>query len=291
MPAVAAAFSGGVMLWPAAGIWLTPRMVLALGVSAVLAAVLSAPRSVPRGDVLARIGVTVPAPAAVAAVSAERSRPRGSLPCAAALAIVGVVAIGCGWGGLHDARLDGQLLGSLAPDRVSIEGSLRTDPSPGSYGWSAVVDASRVGTDRGAWALRESLWVSGEGNVPRAVRGDRVLLEGTLRVPDDPGFAEALRRRGIVAELALDSFVRSGGASNPFLRATQVFRAFVDVRSVGCSRRRRPGCCSAWRWGTTRSSTRGSLATSMRRDSGIYSWSPGGTSRWCSARCSGSRCC
>jgi competence protein ComEC len=148
-----------------------------------------------------------------------------------ALGILGVVALGCGWGGVQDARLDGELLGRLAPERVTIEGSLRTDPSLGGYGWSATVDVTRGGSAGGAWTLRESVWVSGEGDVPRAVRGDRVLLEGTLRVPDDPGFAEALHRKGMVAELTLDSFERTGGATNPFLRATQVFRAFVG-RSI-----------------------------------------------------------
>jgi competence protein ComEC len=231
MPAAAAAFWAGLAVWPVARPWLAPWMALMLGLSAFVAAVLAAPRRTLGEDALTRAGLAPPRAAAIRAVSASRREGRRNPRTSAALGVVGILALGCGWGGLHDARLDGQLLGRLAPERVTIEGSLRTDPSLGGYGWSVTVDATRVQSAAGAWTLRESVWVSGEGPVPRTVRGDRVLLEGTLRVPDDAGFAESLRHRGIVAELALDSFARTGGATNPFLRATQVFRSFVG-RSI-----------------------------------------------------------
>ena len=232
MPAAAAAFWAGLVAWPAVRPWLLPWMALAMGIAGLVGAWVAAPRRPVAGlDVLARVGLAVEDPAAVRAVAAGEREPGRSPPAAIALGVIGVLALGCGWGGFQDARLDGQLLGRLAPERVTVEGSLRTDPSLGGYGWSATVDVTRVESADGVWALRESVWASGEGDVPRAVRGDRVLLEGTLRVPDDPGFADALRRTGMVAELTLDSFERTGGASNPFLRATQVFRAFVG-RSI-----------------------------------------------------------
>jgi competence protein ComEC len=231
MPAAAAAFWAGLASWPLVQPWLASWMAIALGISALMAAFLAAPRRLRPPGALARAGLLPAEPVAVEAVAAGRREPGRSLSAAVALAIGGVLALGCGWGGLHDARLDGQLLGSLAPGRVILEGSLRTDPSVGGYGWSATVDAVRVESAEGAWTLRESVWVGGEGDVPQAVRGDRVLLEGTLRVPDDPGFAESLRHRGMVAEMTLDSFERTDGASNPFLRATQIFRAFVG-RSI-----------------------------------------------------------
>ena len=231
MPAAAAAFWAGLVTWPAVRPWLLPWLAMALGLASLAGAVVAAPRRIAGESALARVGLVPPDPPAVVAVSAGRREPGRSPGGAAVLGIVGVLMVACGWGGLHDARLDGQLLGLLAPERVTLLGSLRTDPSLGGYGWSATVDATRVQSAGGAWTLRESVWVSGEGDVPRAVRGDRVLLEGTLRVPDDPDFAEALRQRGIVAELALDSFTRTGGATSPFLRATQVFRAFVG-RSI-----------------------------------------------------------
>jgi competence protein ComEC len=231
MPAAAAAFWAGLVAWPALRPWLVPWMAIAVGVSALTGAWLAAPRRTAGRDALVRAGLAPAEPAAVLAVAAGEAEPGHGAPAAAALGLVGVFALGCGWGGVQDARLDSQLLGRMAPERVTIEGSLRTDPSIGGYGWSATVDVTRVESADGAWALRESVWVGGEGDVPRAVRGDRVLLEGTLLVPDDPGFADSLRRKGMVAELTLDSFERLDGASNPFLRATQVFRAFVG-RSI-----------------------------------------------------------
>ena len=231
MPAAAAAFWAGLLLWSVAPGWLRPWMGIAVGIAGLVGAWLAAPRRLHGPNVLARVGLAREEPAAVRAVSAGEREPGRSAPAALALGLIGVVALGCGWGGVQHLRLDGQLLGRLAPERVAIEGALRTDPSLGGYGWSATVDVTRVETAGGAWTLRESVWVSGEGGVPPAVRGDRVLLEGTLRVPDDPGFAQALRRKGMVAELTLDSFRRTGGSSNPFLRATQVFRAFVG-RSI-----------------------------------------------------------
>ncbi|MEP6477064.1 MAG: DNA internalization-related competence protein ComEC/Rec2 [Actinomycetota bacterium] len=231
MPAAAAAFWAGLVSWPLVRAWSPPWIAMALGLSALTAACLAAPRRIRTSDALVRVGLVAAVPPAISAVSAGRRETGGSASVAAVLGVVSVVALGCGWGGLHDARLDGQLLGRLAPERVTVEGSLRTDPSLGGYGWSATVDVRRVESAEGAWMVRESVWVSGQEGTPRAVRGDSVVLEGTLRVPDDPGFAEALRHRGIVAELTLDSFRRVGGASNPFLRATQVFRAFVG-RSI-----------------------------------------------------------
>ncbi len=231
MPAAAAAFWAGLVAWSAVRPWLAPWMAIAIGLSALAGAWLAAPRRIAGRDALAGAGLVAAEPAAVSAVSAGERGSRRGAPAAAALGLAGVFTLGCGWGGVQDARLDGQLLGRLAPERVTIEGSLRTDPSLGGYGWSATVDVTRVQSAGGAWTLRESVWVSGEGDVPRAVRGDGVLLEGTLRVPDDPGFAESLRYRGVVAELTLDTFRRTGGAANPFLRATQVFRSFVG-RSI-----------------------------------------------------------
>ncbi|MBI3649140.1 MAG: DNA internalization-related competence protein ComEC/Rec2 [Actinobacteria bacterium] len=136
------------------------------------------------------------------------------------------------WGAVQEARLDGSLLARLPPAHVSALGALRTDPSAGAFGWSAVVDVSSIGSDAGAWTLRGSVWASGHGPAPPAVRGDRIALSGVLLVPDDPGFAEALRRKGIVAELQISRFELLGPSANPFVRATQVFRAFVG-RSIG----------------------------------------------------------
>jgi competence protein ComEC len=152
---------------------------------------------------------------------------------AVALALVAVFALGVAWAGVQDARLDASLLARLAPERVEAEGSVRTDPGGTPLGWSAIVDLSRVETESSSWAVRESVWVSGEGSPPGAVRGDRLELSGIVLVPDDPGFADALRRKGIVAELRASEVSIVGRSANPLVRATQVFRAFVGRSITG----------------------------------------------------------
>jgi competence protein ComEC len=63
--------------------------------------------------------------------------------------------------------------------------------------------------------------------MPRARRGDVVRLEGVLRVPDDEGFAEALRHKGIPAQLQLQTFTRVGPSPSAFVRAAQGARNVV----------------------------------------------------------------
>jgi competence protein ComEC len=136
------------------------------------------------------------------------------------------VALAAWWGGVRDARIDGSLLTRLPSGRVELTGTLRADPGESAFGWSAIVVASRVRWEGGATSIREPVWVNGEQR-PDAVRGDLIVLEGGIRVPDDPGFAGSLRRRGIAATLSVSEVVRVDRSPNPFLRATQAVRAFV----------------------------------------------------------------
>jgi competence protein ComEC len=231
MPSAASAFWAGLLFWQvrpfAFGAWAWA----ALGLGALVGAwVAAAPPRRERSPIeRARLAAREPPPAAAVA-SEPPPRRRGGLG-AAALTLLGLLLLAMSWAGLADARLDGSLLARLGSTRIEATGSLREDPSVGSFGWYAIVDLARVGWSAGAATVRESVWVQGDGDPPAAVRGDRVALEGVLRTPDDPGFAEALRHKGIVAELQANRFERLGPAANPFVRATQVFRAFVG-RSI-----------------------------------------------------------
>jgi predicted membrane metal-binding protein len=184
-------------------------------------------------DPLGQAGLVKPdrEPRALAAVSV-RGRRAGWGPAAAPLiATIGVFLLAVGWGGAHAHKVAGSLLARLATERVSVQGVLRTDPSAQISGWSAVMDAGQVEWQGETAAIHESLWVQGQDRSPTALRGDRVLLEGRILVPEDPEFADALARRAIAAEIRVTTFRRLGPSANPIVRAAQAFRSFVG-RSI-----------------------------------------------------------
>ncbi len=231
-PAAAAAFWAGLLAWTQLRGWVSPWVPLAVAVAGLLAAWLAAPGRSPvrAGGPLERAGLVDPEPGPVLAVAAPASDPRRASGPAAALAVVGVVALGAWWGALRDARIERSALTHLPPGEVEVAGTLRVDPGESAFGWSAVVVVDEVRWQGGAAAIHDPLWVNGEER-PDAVRGDRVVLAGGIRVPDDPGFADSLRRRGIAATLSVSEVVRVEPSPDPFVRATQAVRAFV-ARSI-----------------------------------------------------------
>jgi competence protein ComEC len=235
LPGAAAAFWAGVLAWTAAGertpVWLW----LAGGVAFLGAAWFTTPDRSVGPDRLGAAGL-VPMdhdPEVLVAVTPPRvGIGRGPPVVRTLLVLGGVFLLGLGWGGVHAHRVQGALLHRLAPQPVSVTGTLRTDPSAGTYGWSAVVDVSLVRYDDQAARVHESVWVSGRDQVPDAVRGDGVRMAGEVLLPDDAGFADFLRRRGLAAELRASTFTRIGPSANPLVRAAQAFRAFAG-RSIG----------------------------------------------------------
>jgi competence protein ComEC len=232
LPAAAGAFWAGLVAWTARPPWLRPWMGVVVGVAALVSAWLAAPSATRAPSPLRRLGLVADEAGVTQAVASPRVQPRGNGIAVVAFILLGLFSLALGWGGLQEARVSGSTLAGLAPARVILEGTLKADPAPSAFGWSAVVDVTRADWEGGTASLRESVWVGGEEEVPAAVRGDLVRLEGSIERPDDPGFQEALRRKGIAVALRLSEFERLGGAPNPFVRATQVFRAFVG-RSIG----------------------------------------------------------
>jgi competence protein ComEC len=232
LPATAAAFWAGLLTWSVsteegAPIW----PFVAVSLFALAAAIAASPRRDVDRSPLVSAGLVAADPSTVEVVTSVRTRAERSPAVAVSFALVGVFAIGITWAGVSDARLDGSLLARLAPERIEAAGTLRTDPSSSPLGWFGIVDLSRVEAQATAWSVRESVWVSGDGAPPIAVRGDRLTVSGVVLVPDDPGFADSLRHKGIVAELRASEIERVGGSANVFVRTTQVFRAFVG-RSI-----------------------------------------------------------
>jgi competence protein ComEC len=232
LPSAAAAFWAGLLAWGVRPTWLGAWALATIGVASLASAWFAAPSLRPGPGPLHRTGLEPPEAAPISALAAaDGIAPTGHPAAAPLLALAGIVCLGMSWGGLAQARADGALLHRLAGHRVAASGSLREDPATGTYGWHAVVDVSEVSWDGGAAAVRETVWAEGDGSPPEVVRGDRVAFEGTLGWPVDPGFADALRHRGIVAEVRAGDLERSGGAPGWFVGATQTSRAFV-ARSI-----------------------------------------------------------
>ncbi|MFM8998818.1 MAG: ComEC/Rec2 family competence protein, partial [Actinomycetota bacterium] len=137
--------------------------------------------------------------------------------------------VGLGWGGIHLERVRDAPI--ARPGNATIVGSLRTDPLAKPYGWSAVLGVDRIERDGSVTTAGGSLWLGGSGSPPEAVRGDRVEIEGAVRVPDDAGFADSLLRRGIAAGVKVREVRILGPSANPFIRAAQGFRSLVG-RSI-----------------------------------------------------------
>jgi competence protein ComEC len=228
-PLAAASFWAGLLAWDVRPRWSASWpwwWWLAAGVAAFALAAAAAPGR--RGaDPVAEAGLVEPVHGAVAAVAAPAVRPRRAGRVALALIVAGVVLGGLGWAGLSEARVEGSLLGRLAPRTVTVTGTLREDPEPGAYGWHALVDVGRVSWNGGAAAVRETAWVGGNDEPPDAARGDLVEIRGTLQIPDDPGFADALRHRGVAVGVRAFQADRLGPAPAPFIHLTQVVRSFV----------------------------------------------------------------
>ena len=153
----------------------------------------------------------------------------GSVPAVAALiAAVGLVVLGIGWNGWRAEAAAHPFLGTRAEHPVTISGSLRTDPSPGAFGWSAVLSATRLEDADEAFSLREPVWVSAHGDLPGARRGDRIAVDGTLEAPTDD-FAGFLRSKGIGVELNVETMRTLGPPLDPIGRLASSARAFLQA--------------------------------------------------------------
>src|SRR5262245_7492115 len=226
LPCAAAAFALGLLNGPRLPPSAEPWMVFGVATGLLGVAWLTAGREHRGSAGLARAGLVDPDHAAV--VSVRGGRVHAVVPVGSAcLGLLAVVALGAGWFVFHDRSLDAALLAKLASQRVTLEGTLKTDPGENSFGWSAAVQVRRVRWDEADVTLRSSVWVNGNDRPPRAFRGDVVRLEGTLSVTDDPAFGEVLRRKGIPAELRVQTFRRVGPSANAFVRTAQSARDVV----------------------------------------------------------------
>ena len=234
LPAATAAWWAGLLLgFGPARSWVVwaPGV---LGLAAIASAAIAAPATRGR-DPVAEAGL-VPSGRRPAAAVERISPPRRSVGASAValtlLVCTGVCAVAVCWALLTQRRLATSPLAARAPDRVEVDVTLREDPRPGALGWHALADVRLMRTpDGAASALRETIWLSGDEDPPAAARGDLVRAEGSLQVPDDPGFLDAIHAKGVAVTLRASQVERLDGSPNPFVRATQAVRSTM-ARSI-----------------------------------------------------------
>lgn len=229
-PALAATTWLGLVLRPSiagdepAALWLLPGLILLV----LAVGVVPRERRPPLLDGLVPVGRTS---VVLETVAPAPGTPHGRALGSALLALLAVFLLAVGWGIAHEHRVRDALLARLAPQAVTVEGALRVDPRREGDRWSAILDVRTVRWGAGAASVRETVWLSGRGDAPAAVRGDRLGVEGTLEVPEEAGFAGFLLRRGIVAELRVSSAVRLGPAAFAPVRWAQSVREVLG-RSI-----------------------------------------------------------
>jgi competence protein ComEC len=230
VPLSAGAFWAGLVVAPVAGARAPVAVWIGLGVTVLAASAALAGRPV---DVIARAGVLDAAsePESLTAVSPRPATGFAPAGLIAAGVLAGMLALGVGWGRFAHDRVAGSALLEASPRLMTVEGQLRNDPSASTFGWSAILDVRRASWPGHAVSLRESIWVTGQDDLPDPVRGDRLSVAGLVRAPNDAGFRTMLERRGIAVEVRAERVRVLGPASNPLVRGAQAFRVFVG-RSI-----------------------------------------------------------
>ena len=234
-PALAAVFWAGLLVQPHVGELVDPWVWLSAGGGLLGAALALAPgraeaEHVARASRARRDrGRRSPGRASRRRRSERTERSWAPLP----LALAGSLLLAIGWGSVHEHRVLDAVLARISGP-VTVEGSLRVDPSVELDRWSAVLDVRSVRWDEGAASVRETVWLSGRDEPPDAVRGDRLRVSGSVRPVDDAGFASFLLRRGIAGELEVDEAERLGPAAFAPVRWAQSFRALAG-RSIESS--------------------------------------------------------
>ena len=188
LPTAASAFALGLLGSGSTPDWLASWMALVVGLVLLIAGWFAAGRERRGPGALARAGLLAPEREVVEAVGGRRVIPSVTPVLVASISLLGVLTLGAGWGAFHDRALDGALLADLAPERVVLTGTFKTDPKESTLGWSAVAQVRRVEWPEGAATLRS----------PDLGQRERRGAWGSPRRPRPTGRdASRPRRRGL----------------------------------------------------------------------------------------------
>jgi competence protein ComEC len=234
LPAAAAAFWAGILAWPALGQGVSPLVFLGAGLVPLCLAAATGPAADRGPDPLASAGLAPTEPPVLRAVGRGRTRPGRAPPVLLGLAVVAAfVLLGSGWAGLAALRLEHSPLASLAPSPVEVTGEVGSDFQLGPFGWSATAAVTEVRTPgRAATAVREGVWLEGDGRTPGMTRGDRFRASGVVVRPPPGPFRDFLARHGVAVTIRADEIRRLGPAANPLVRLTQLVRRAMRERML-----------------------------------------------------------
>ena len=223
LPLAATAVWVGILARPP---WVPTPILIAGAAVGLLAALVLAGRIAREASPLE--GLAPAAPRSLMAVASPRLVPGRAPPVTTvAFAFAALVCLGAAVEGLRLGRLEGSPLLRLAPGEADVLAALRTDPSPGRFGWNAVATVLEVRTTGEATRLREPVWIRGADELPSARRSDLVHIDGAFLAPD-ADFAGFLGSRNIAVEIRAEAVERVGPAPNPFVRAAVSARRLLS---------------------------------------------------------------
>jgi competence protein ComEC len=153
------------------------------------------------------------------------SGPSSRWPIVAAL--TALTLSGAGWAAVRAPPVE--VLNMLDGRAVVFHGTTASDVRRHDTGWSVEVSTGRLVLPGGSPVdveLSARLWLSGRGRPPPVQPGEQVEVSGTLLAihPEEGGFPEYLRDRGVTATVSVGSIERLGKPVTPVLALANAAR-------------------------------------------------------------------
>jgi competence protein ComEC len=142
-------------------------------------------------------------------------------------ALLALSLLGAGWAAVRAPPVD--VLSMLDGRRVVFRGIASSDVRRLETGWSLEVSVRRLALltpEPVELELSARLWLQGRAHPPPASPGEQVDVGGTLLAirPQEGGFAEYLRDRGLAATVSVAHIEVLGGPAGPVLRLANAAR-------------------------------------------------------------------
>lgn len=232
---------GALMGWALRAGRRADRAAALLGASGLLPRDPEAPPTT-RDRVLRAAGI---APAGAARDDGQAGRSTGPAGAARTLgAVVALSLLGAGWAAVRAPPVD--VLSLLDGRSVAFEGTAVSDVRDLELGWSLEVSVRRLslpGPRPIQVDLATRLWLHGRARPPPVQPGEGVAVGGTLHAvePQEGGFAEYLRDRGLAGTVSVVRIEATGRPASPALRLANAAREALRRGAAGALPSREAG--------------------------------------------------